>query len=159
MVVPNQDGVSDCREFNVAGTLSGRSPGRATPDAFVVSHIGILTGLKARLKMAEEVAAPILRQYVTDKSFPIEERFKVWSKWCKKKVHGWVINESNAGIFGKMVQEYRVDFNRYVEYDWEYFLDSFKDIYDKLQEEYGVTMDDVKEALIETNFGSFTMDW
>ena len=31
---------------------------------------------------------PILRQYVTDKSFPLEERFEVWKNIVKKKNMG-----------------------------------------------------------------------
>jgi len=178
MVVPNQDGVSDCREINIEGTVSSRSPGRKTEvvlvdgsvrdsglpitaplDVFVESHINILTDLKTRLETAEKVAAPLLRQYVTDKSFPIDERFDVWKKWCKKKVHGWSICGTEVPLFGQLVEDCTFDFDRYVDYDWKYFFERFEDTYWKLQEKYDVTMDDVKEALIETNFGSFTHDW
>ena len=162
MVVPNQDGVPDCRGFNITGTLSTRSPGEMPPEvlcAHAMFHVGVLDGLKERLAKQEEESAAILRQYVTDKSLPLAERFDVWSKWCKKEEHGWIINEDQAGLFGKVVDDGSLSFDRYREYDWEYFLTRFKDNYSKLQERHGVTLDDVKEALIETNFGSFMMDW
>ena len=181
MVVPNQDGVPDCRAFNVSGTISGRSPGRTevvlvdgsvrdtdlppitTPlpsDEVAKILAETLDGLKTEYDNYRKRAQTNLRAYVTDKSYPLDERFEVWTKWCKKKVHDWVIGAEEVPLFGKVVEDHGCDlFDRYVDYGWRHFLHLFKDTYDTLQEKHDVTMDDVKEALIETNFGSFTMDW
>lgn len=94
-----------------------------------------------------------LRSYVTNKELPLEERFRVWEKYCEKEEHPWIIE---SGILREMIKG--EDLNRYQEYDYEYFLDSFDYFSDKHNNKYG-SYEDFKEYLIEENFGSFVMDW
>lgn len=102
---------------------------------------------------------PALRRYVMDKSFPLEERFLIWANHCKKNEGGWYPDASEFGIIGKMVNACDpMDYDRYATYDWDWFLDYIQDDED-LATKYGVTVDEFKEQLIETNFGSFVMDW
>ena len=106
------------------------------------------------MREAEETAAPLLHQYVTDKSYPLDERFDVWKKWCKKIDHPWVINETKAGVIGKLVENRTFEFDRYRLYGWQDILDMCE-----CETAAGLTYEQMKEALIETNFGSFYMDW
>lgn len=98
---------------------------------------------------------PTLRQYVTDKSFPLDERFQVWVAYCDKEYHGCVIHKGEFGLIGAMVDDcWPTDYERYCTYTWEGFLDWIKDEPDVYLNE-----EKFKEMLIETNFGSFVMDW
>jgi hypothetical protein len=104
---------------------------------------------------------PILRQYVADKSFPLEERFEVWSQYCKKEEYGCIIHKGEFGWIGGMVDDCWPDYyERYREYDWEFFLDAMQDDYYREDKNCPqITVDEFKEMLIETNFGSFINDW
>lgn len=100
-----------------------------------------------------------LRWYVTDRTFPLEDRFVVWANHCKKVEGGWYPGANEFGIIGKMVNDCKpMDYDRYAVYNWNWFLDQIQDDED-LAAKYGVTVDEFKEQLIETNFGSFVMDW
>jgi len=102
---------------------------------------------------------PALRRYVTDKSFPLEERFPVWVNHCKKEEGGWCPGSNEFGPIGKMVNDCEpTDYDRYAVYDWDFFLDAIQEDED-LQSKYKITVDEFKEQLIDTNFGSFIMDW
>jgi hypothetical protein len=107
-----------------------------------------------------------LRKFVLNKSNPLEERFRVWSEHCDKKEEPWVIHKGEYGIIGNMVDDcWPYDYNKYVAYDFNDFLD-FVAEYHKDKDEYHKpegfeipSVDEFKEMLIATNFGSFTMDW
>lgn len=100
-----------------------------------------------------------LRGYVTDRTFPLNARFLVWSEYCVKKESGDSPGSNEFGIIGKMVNDREpIDYDRYAVYDWDWFLDQIQEDED-LATKYGVTVDEFKEQLIETNFGSFVMDW
>jgi hypothetical protein len=121
-----------------------------------------LSDLKLELTETQLQAQEPLRDYVTNTSFPIDDRFEVWSEWCDKRDHGCVIHEADVPLIGKMVDDCEPnDYERYADYSWEHFLAAFTDKYDgdKMRERYGVTVDDVKELLIRENFGSYTHDW
>lgn len=117
-----------------------------------------------------ESMQPELRNYVTNKNIPLHKRFAVWSKHCKKSDDNWILHEGQFGSVGKYVDDNPDEFSRYADYDWEYFLDRFEDGFADLRadptnkwrlkvENYVGSLDEFKEQLIETNFGSFTYDW
>lgn len=120
-----------------------------------------LRKLKAALESGLEEAQDRFREYVTNKSFDLKNRFAVWSEFCGKKKFGH-INEADAPLFGKMVDDWEpFPFERYETHDWEFFLDCFMDDTNEaheLCEKYNVTLEDVMEMLIETNFGSTTWE-
>ena len=121
-----------------------------------------LSDLKLELASQLEKSQEQLRDYVTDTNFPVDDRFEVWAEWCQKKEHGCVIHEADVSLLGKMVDDEEPNYyERYMDYDWLHFLECFTVDYEsyKMQEKYSVTVDDVRELLIEQNFGSFRMDW
>ncbi len=121
-----------------------------------------LSDLKHELSEQMEQAQDIFRDYVVSKQYPIDDRFEVWVEWCEKENHSWVINEVDVPFIGKIVWDDEVNFEFYLheKYDWLYFLELFDDIQGaEMRERYKVTLDDVKELLIETNFGSYIHDW
>ncbi len=108
-----------------------------------------------------------LREYVTDKSLPLEERFRVWIAFCDKKNHDrldagdvspigdWVEAELDAGTY-----------SRYADYDWDHFLGLVKDYhrdpeFSQLRETGRriPSVDEFKEFLIAENFGSMHYWW
>jgi hypothetical protein len=95
-----------------------------------------------------------LQKYVNSKQFPLEERFNIWEKWCDKKHHPWIIHEQTVPVIGKWIDDHKRDdcFNRYSQYDWNYFLEAMS------SDEY-MSEVEVQELLIATNFGSFIFDW
>jgi len=122
-----------------------------------------LSDLKLELAEQLEQAQSLLREYVVSKQYPIGDRFEVWSEWCKKKEIGWIIHETTMPLLGKLVDDNEPQYyDRYQDYDWRFFLEVFTTDDNEaaeLRERYGVTVDDVKELLIEQNFGSYTHDW
>lgn len=105
----------------------------------------------------EATAQPALRQYVTDKSIPLEDRFAVWSQYCVKEEATWIPSSGDFGIVGDIVRDDPESFSRYAKYDWDDLLELYHGC--ELAEKYGITMDEFTEQLIDTNFGSFVMDW
>ena len=104
---------------------------------------------------------PVLRRYVLCKDYPLESRFKVWSKYCDNEHRSFVVGRGEFGFVGNMVRNLVPnDHDRYRTYTWEDFLgfveegledgDSWTDT---------MTLDQFKESPIETNFGSFYNDW
>ncbi len=119
-----------------------------------------LSDLKAEYESHYLNAQKVLREYVVTTHYPIADRFEVWAEWCKKKEHGF-IHEADVPLLGRMREDEEPNYyERYQDYDWLFFLECFNDEYEgaDMREKYGVTVDDVKELLIEQNFGSFTMD-
>jgi hypothetical protein len=108
----------------------------------------IVYTLKANERFLSQVQQT-LRQYVTDKSFPIEDRFRVWSKYCEKEHETWVIHRGEFGIIGDMVADCEpYEYIRGKTYTWDWFYDNIDS-----------DVKDFEETLIETNFGSFVNDW
>lgn len=105
----------------------------------------------------EEAAQPALRRYVTDKSFPLEDRFAMWSQYCVKEGASWIPSSGDFGLVGDIVRDDPESFSRYATYDWDDLLELYHGC--ELAEKYDVTEDEFTELLIETNFGSFKMDW
>lgn len=97
---------------------------------------------------------PALRQYVTDKSFSLDERFLIWEAYCDKEHRDYGLARGQFGIIGDLVRACKPDdYQRYCTYTWQDFLSYAED------DEVGITVEQFKEMLIETNFGSFVMDW
>lgn len=123
---------------------------------------GNLGNMKHALAIAIEDAQEPLRAFVTDKEFPLEHRFEAWAEWCDKTHHGH-INEADVPLIGKMVDDGEpFHYVNNEEHDWLFFLEIFSADDNEAREickRYSVTIEDVKELLIEQNFGSFRMDW
>jgi hypothetical protein len=122
----------------------------------------LIIQLNSYKKMIKE-AQPKLRKIVTNKNEPLKERFKIWAEHCIKKDEPWLIHKTQYGIIGEMVDScWPGDYNKYRVYTWEDFLHyiEYIDEYDELPSTINkLSIDEFKEMLIETNFGSFTMDW
>jgi len=120
-----------------------------------------LSNLKLELNGVLADAQDDLRQYVVSHQYPLEDRFEVWAEWCVKN-HYNCITEADVPLIGKMIENGEPSYyERYDKFTWNFFLEYFTDNHgcDKMWEKYGVTVDDVKEFLIQQNFGSFMMDW
>lgn len=105
----------------------------------------------------------VLRAYVLNKDYPLDDRFEIWEEWCEKEYHDGVINNADVPLIGAVVteaiesDEFGYTPDRYCDYDWNYFLDLFED--PDYRERFKVTVGDVKEMLIKTNFKGYTHDW
>jgi hypothetical protein len=121
-----------------------------------------LSDLRAEYQGLYGQSQQYLRDYVTARQFPVDDRFEVWAGWCEKEYHSCTINEADVPLFGKMVDdEEPIRYERYEEVDWLTFLECFDDNTNEaieMREKYSVTVDEVKETLIQTNFGSFKVD-
>lgn len=111
----------------------------------------------------------LFREYVTNKIFPLDDRFQIWKKYCEKEEHDCCIYESEYGAIGKLAEDYNNKgyLNRGRKYDYEWLLGWASDYirydcdYNKVpdSERYFANIDEFTEQLIEYNFGSFTYDW
>ena len=100
-----------------------------------------------------------LRGYVTNTNFSIDDRFDVWVNWCDKDHRNHLINEDDVPLFGKIVEDLYSYFYHHEEYDWLYFLELFDGNTERaalMRDKFCVTVDDVKEMLIKTNFKGYT---
>lgn len=110
-----------------------------------------------------------LREYVTNKDYPLEDRFKVWSEYCEKKNKGWLVHESEFFALGKIIDDQTLFAkywceNRGATHTWKDCLDGIIDNFDDEDDKeevlkYVSSIEEFKEILIETNFGSFVYDW
>lgn len=118
-----------------------------------------LRSLKVTFQNNLTAAQGTLRDYVLDRDVTLEYRFMVWAEFCDKRHHDCVINETKVPLFGKMVLDGEpYEYDKYVDYGWDHFYDALEEDEDQ-RDRYGVTMEEVQELLIKTNFGSFTYDW
>jgi len=104
----------------------------------------------------------IFRKFVIDKQFPLKDRFDVWSRHCIKEHSKVAIRSGDFGIIGELVAGEDDCYQKYITYDWEHFLELIADRNEYPGEYYGsinVTTDEIKEALITENFGSFVKDF
>ncbi len=105
----------------------------------------------------------IFRKFVTDKQFPIDNRFQTWSRHCTKEHSDVAVRDGDFGLIGELASESDGFFRKDVVYTWECFLDLVTDMNEYPDEYAGnyqdVTVDDIKEALIAENFGSFKEDF
>lgn len=138
-----------------------------------------IKGIVTRIRLDREFersddTQKALRQYVLDKTLSLEERFDIWKDCCIKIDSPWVIHKDKFGFIGAMVDsQFPCEYDKYREYTWEYFFECVKDAIEDAEEnddDYGrkalikaigkdITLDELKECLIKTNFGSFVMDW
>lgn len=121
-----------------------------------------LADLKHELTIQLDWAQELFQEYVVSKQYPLSERFKVWVEWCQKRHYSCKIDEKDVPLLGRMVQDNEpYEYERHEEHDWLFFLECFEDDCEgkELLNKYNVTLDDVKELLIETNFGSYRHDW
>jgi hypothetical protein len=115
----------------------------------------IVDALRANTLFYRSVQAT-LRQYVTDKSVPLEARFQVWGPYCDKNHSAYAPTRDEFGVISKMVRDGKpCDYDRYRTYTWKDLLGYAEDF----PEDVGMTVEQFMELLIETNFGSFVMDW
>lgn len=109
-----------------------------------------------------------LREFVVNRIFPLKDRFDTWCKFCNKQEKSWVIHKGQYGIIGNMVDScLPYEYDRYKKYTWKDFLRFVKDYNEHKNEDWCnhpkefkiPSVDDFREILIDTNFGSFVMDW
>ncbi len=104
------------------------------------------------------------------RTYSLDKRFRVWSKYVIKKEKSWIIDATEYPIIGKMVDDcYPYDYDRYRTYDWQWFLDTAVDIFEEYQDPAcrdpkarfttQESIDAIKEEMMRLNFGSFMMDW
>jgi len=115
----------------------------------------IVDALKADALFQKKVQ-PTLRRYVIDKSYPLDARFQVWKDYCDKEERSSILARGDFGQFGDWVRDgYPDTYERGRVYTWKDFLEFAEDDYDG----FTLPVDELMEMLIETNFGSFVMDW
>ncbi len=128
---------------------------------------------------------PGLRKLVTNvQEFSLEDRFTTWSKYCKKEHLQWIIHHPNEQfpMIARMVSdEWPIMFEKHENCSWDIFLGGVEEAFNDAEdinnvktkksmlpflreqkeqvEKYCKNVDEFKEMLIETNFGSFNMDW
>lgn len=133
-----------------------------------MSNIDIVKQLDYNKKfLHERDVQDELRVFVTNKNNPLDERFRVWSEHCDKKEEQWVIHKGQYGVIGQMVDTcWPIEYDKYRIYTFDDFIGYVKDYYEDGEDEYNKpngfkipSVDELKETLIETNFGSFVMDW
>jgi hypothetical protein len=117
-----------------------------------------------------ESAQPAIREFVTNKDFPLKERFRIWEDYCKKNEEGWIIG-SEYGKIAEFIRAYAEDnyYEKNSTIDYECLINSAiseieeahsidADEYD-LEELIFPSIDELKELIIETNFGECVIDW
>ncbi len=94
-----------------------------------------------------------IRAFVTNKDFPLEERFRVWSEYADKEHID--MPDNRHGIINDYVDEQVGDaiYAKYETIEWDRLLYHIVNM-DKL-----ATKEEVMELLIETNLGSVHIDW
>ena len=124
--------------------------------------INIIRQLDDNKKFHKEVQGE-LRGFVLDKKNSLKERFRVWSEYCGKIHKSYIIHKGEFGIIGDLVDaRWPSDYDKYREYTFNDFLDYIKNLddYEDLPKHVKQpSTNEFKEMLIETNFGSFIMDW
>lgn len=121
-----------------------------------------LDNLKMEYDRTEADLQTFFRKFVTDKQFPLADRFKTWARHCTKEHPKVPIRDGDFGIIGQMVAEEDDCYQREVTYSWDHFLTLVADRNehpDEYDGDFPVTVNDLKEVLIAENFGSFTEDW
>lgn len=113
------------------------------------------------LRVFEEGVQLLLREYVLDKSVPLEERYAVWEKYCNKEHYISIYDDIE--YIKNQVDENIDSFDRNSIYDYEFFQSRLAyEIIDELG--YNVDVSEIdadprmiylKGEFIEKNFGSF----
>lgn len=133
-----------------------------------MSNIDVIKQLDCNKKfLHEKDIQEELRIFVTNKNNPLDERFRVWSEHCDKKEEQWVIHKGQYGVIGHMVDTcWPIEYDKDRIYTFDDFIGYVEDYYEDGEDEYNKpdgfkipSVDELKEMIIETNFGSFVMDW
>lgn len=133
-----------------------------------MSNIDVIKQLDYNKKfLHEKDVQEELRAFVTNKNNPLDERFRVWSEHCDKKEERWIIHKGQYGVIGQMVDtNWPMEYDKYRVYTFDDFIEYVEDYHEDEEDEYNKpdgfkipSNDELKEMLIKTNFGSFTMDW
>lgn len=108
------------------------------------------------LKANKQRLAGLQEQLLTwcrDKSNSLDERFQTWIDFASKHEYIYESRVPNIEIAPQYIQDHfdnkNFDRDRYATYDFWYLVDDCPE-----EEE-----NEIKEWLIETNFGSYTLDW
>jgi len=133
-------------------------------------YIDVVTKEIDDAKIVIKNAQPAIRAFVTNKDFPLEERFRVWSQYAEKNKQGWIIG-SEYGKIAEFTTSYAEDnyYEKHSTIDYECLINSAiseieeahsidADEYD-LEELIFSSIDELKELIIETNFGQCVIDW
>lgn len=135
--------------------------------AFALSNAVRLFGnkldtLKMEYDRIEADLQKIFWKFVTDKQFPLRDRFPTWAKHCVKEHFDSTIREGDFGLIGQLVDDEEDCYRRGVTYKWDHFLTLVVDRNEHPEWYDGtihITVDEFKEVLIAENFGSFIEDW
>lgn len=113
---------------------------------------------------------PTIRAFVTNKDFPLKERFRVWEDYCEKNKQTWIAG-SKYGKIAEFINNYSEDnyYEKNSTIDYECLINSVIDEIEDAQhidaDEHDLedlifpSVDELKELLIETNFGQCKIDW
>ncbi len=124
-----------------------------------VDHIELrLAWLESEIREYRGNSQWFLREFVTNKSFPLHRRFEIWEKHCEKITTS---EEGDFGLIGKLIEA--GDHLGGSIINWVHIIWFIDTVQDEREEWSGfildLTVDDVKEALIEENFGSCRMEY
>lgn len=138
-------------------------------------EIDEIIGLLDMAELTREMYQNKLRQFVLNKDFLINERFRIWSKFCDKIDYPYIVSKDEVPVIGNMVHEglpYEIAlmgiksnlgllYDKGRTYTWEDFLQFLGDYHEYNYDycEDVPTIDEFRELLIKENFGSFVYDW
>lgn len=127
-------------------------------------YIDVVTKEIDEAKALIKNVQPTIRSFVTNKDFSLEERYRVWSEYAEKKIEPYLPGEE-YGKISEFIKEGTSDgdFNKYETVDHEWLVDYVEENLEWwIEEEYELffnSVDELKELLIETNFGSCCIYW
>ncbi len=124
-----------------------------------VEHIELrVNWIESELREYRENSQWFLREFVLNKCFPLERRFKVWEEHCEKITTSEI---GDFGLIGKLIEA--EGHLAGVVVNWSHVLWFIKTVQEEREDWFGfildLTTDDVQEALIEENFGSCQMGY
>lgn len=104
---------------------------------------------------------PTIRAFVTNKDFPLEERYRVWSEYAEKESQCYIVGGLIGEYLGEMCAYAYID--RYSTIGYDDLVTMISDDFSKLEEDEVhicfESVEQLKEELIKTNYGSCEIDW
>lgn len=104
---------------------------------------------------------PTIRSFVTNKDFPLDERYRVWSEYVEKTTDTWIAKGIIGEYLGDKCADGDIDKYKLVDYDdiLNYFSYDVEQLEENEEHSYFGSLEELKELLIEENFGSCEIDW
>lgn len=118
-------------------------------------------------------------EYIRNTSFSLEDRWKIWMDLVEKSKNSYIVDpgESEGPIMTELMNYINEnDFDRHLVIDYEFLLNIHENRlcdeaydndsnfytnveYDQRKEHFKVQLDELKEEILISNFGSYSIDW